>query len=205
MSQQAWRAALAAHPAAIEALVVGASAGGVNALLAIFAGLQPGFGVPVVVVLHLPDNHRSSLAEVLGRRLGLPAKEADSGEQLQPGMIYFAAPGYHLSVEADRSLSFSREEPVYYSRPAIDFLFESAADVYGPALAGFLLTGANQDGAAGLAAIKQQGGFTVVQDPNEAHVPTMPMAALALQQPDVIAGLVEIRALLAELEATRTC
>lgn len=205
MSQQPWQVRLAAHPVPIKALVVGASAGGVTALLTIFAGLKPGFKLPIVVVLHLPDNRQSQLAEVLSRRLGLPAKEADIREVLQPGMLYFAAPGYHLSVEADYSLSFSREEPVYFSRPSIDFLFESAADVYGPALAGVLLTGANQDGAAGLAAIKRSGGFTVVQDPQDAHVPTMPMAALALHQPDVVAGLVEIRALLVELEATHTC
>lgn len=205
MNLQPWRAALAAHPVPIEALVIGASAGGVSALLAILAGLKPGFKLPIAVVLHIPDNRQSHLAEVLGRRLGLPAKEADNREVLKAGMLFFAAPGYHLSVEADRSFSFSREEPVYFSRPSIDFLFESAADVYGPALAGVLMTGANQDGAAGIAAIKRQGGFTVVQDPQDAHVPTMPLAALALQQPNVVAGLVDIRALLEELEATHTC
>lgn len=201
MSPRNWQQALAAHPAPIEALVVGASAGGVSALLTIFSGLPANFRLPIVVVLHLQDNRRSELAEVMGRRLGVTAKEAESREQLQAGTLYFAAPGYHLSIETDHSLSFSREEPVYFSRPAIDYLFESAADAYGANLAGILLTGANQDGAAGLATIKQMGGFTVVQDPQDAHVPTMPLAALALHQPDVVAGLEDIRALLIELEA----
>ncbi|WP_339489213.1 chemotaxis protein CheB [Pseudomonas sp. EL_65y_Pfl2_R95] len=205
MRQTNWQAALAAHPRPIEALVVGASAGGVSALLTIFAALPAHFRLPIAVVLHLPDNRQSALAEVMGRRLGLTAKEADNHEHLQAGILYFAAPGYHLSVEADHSFSFSREEPVYFSRPSIDYLFESAADAYGANLAGVLLTGANEDGASGLLAIKQQGGFTVVQDPKDAHVPTMPLAALALHQPDVVAGLADIRALLVELEATHAC
>lgn len=205
MTEDNWQRALAAHPVAIQALVVGASAGGVSALLTIFADLPARFNLPIAVVIHLPDNRQSMLAEVLGRRLGLPAKEAENHEQLQSGTLYFAAPGYHLSVETDRSFSFSREEPVYFSRPSIDFLFESAADAYGAGLAGILLTGANQDGASGLAAIKQRGGFTVVQDPQDAHVPTMPMAALALHQPDVVARLADIRALLVEMEAAHAC
>ncbi|WP_417660733.1 chemotaxis protein CheB [Pseudomonas sp.] len=201
MNPRIWQQALAAHPAPIEALVVGASAGGVSALLTIFSGLPANFRLPIAVVIHLPDNRQSSLAEVMSKRLGLPAKEAENLEPLQAGTLYFAAPSYHLSVEADHSFSYSREEPVYFSRPSIDFLFESAADAYGSSLAGILLTGANQDGAAGLTAIKRLGGFTVVQDPQDAQVPTMPLAALALHQPDVIADLAEIRALLVEMEA----
>ncbi|ARU86529.1 chemotaxis protein CheB [Pseudomonas sp. M30-35] len=200
MIQSHWQAALAKHPTTIEALVVGASAGGVSALLTIFANLPAHPRLPIAVVIHLPDNHNSALAEVMGKRLGLPAKEAENLEPLEAGTLYFAAPGYHLSIEADHSFSYSREEPVYFSRPSIDILFESAADAYGANLAGILLTGANQDGASGLATIKRLGGFTVVQDPQDAHVPTMPLAALALHQPDVVAGLAEIRALLVEME-----
>ncbi|MNT45531.1 Chemotaxis response regulator protein-glutamate methylesterase of group 2 operon [compost metagenome] len=117
-------------------------------------------------------------------------------------MIYFAAPGYHLSVERDRSFSLSQEERVYFSRPSIDILFASAADAYGPALLGVLLTGANEDGAHGLAQIKQSGGYTIVQDPREAQVATMPKAALALHHPDYILPLHGIGQLLAKLEFT---
>ncbi len=184
----------------VEAVVVGASAGGVEALLSLFNELRAGFSLPLIVVLHLPDERRSQLAAVFDRRLALTVKEADDKESIVPGTLYFAAPGYHLSVEQDRTLSLSQEERLHHSRPAIDYLFESAADAYGEHLAAVLLTGANQDGAQGLLEVKRQGGLTIVQDPGEARVSTMPEAALALQQPDYILPLRGISRLLAELE-----
>ncbi|MEQ9726959.1 chemotaxis protein CheB [Pseudomonas sp. WHRI 8822A] len=187
-----------------EVVVVGASAGGVEALLGLFDGLPAGYGLPLVAVLHLPDNRESLLPDLFARRLALRVKEAQDKELLQPGTLYFAAPGYHLCIEADRSFSYSREEPVHFSRPSIDYLFQSAADAYGAKAMGILLTGANQDGAAGLYTIKQRGGVTVVQDPQEAQVATMPEAALALHQPDYILSLRGILALLAELDS-RPC
>ena len=113
---------------------------------------------------------------------------------------YFATPGYHLSVEQDRSFSLSLEPRVHHSRPAIDYLFESASDAYGANLLAVLLTGANRDGALGLAQVKQRGGLTVVQDPLEAQVATMPQAALDLHQPDHILTTRGIGRLLVELE-----
>ena len=184
----------------IEAVVIGASAGGVEALLTLFSELPRKFELPIIVVLHLPDERRSQLAEVFAKRVALPVKEAEDKESVTPGTLYFAAPGYHLSVEQDRSLSLSLEARLHYSRPAIDYLFESAADAYGPRLAAILLTGANQDGARGLAEVKRRGGLTVVQDPQEAQVATMPDAALALHQPDYILSLRGISRLLVELE-----
>ncbi|MCO7573640.1 chemotaxis protein CheB [Pseudomonas chlororaphis] len=184
----------------VEAVVVGASAGGVEALLSLFNELRASFSLPLIVVLHLPDERRSQLADVFDRRLALTVKEADDKESIVPGTLYFAAPGYHLSVEQDRTLSLSQEERLHHSRPAIDYLFESAADAYGEHLAAVLLTGANQDGAQGLLEVKRQGGLTIVQDPSEARVSTMPEAALALQQPDYILPLRGISRLLAELE-----
>lgn len=187
---------------AVDLLVVGASAGGVEALLKIFALLPAQARLPIVTVLHLPDDGISHLAEIFSRRLSLTCKEVDDKEPLRAGVLYFAAPGYHVSVEQDRSLSLSREEPVHFSRPSIDILFESAADVYGDRLAAVLLTGANYDGARGLLQVKEQGGFTVVQDPAQAQVRTMPEAALALQTPDYILPLNDIAKLLVELERT---
>ncbi|AZF58458.1 chemotaxis protein CheB [Pseudomonas sp. R11-23-07] len=184
----------------IEAIVVGASAGGVEALLSIFGGLPTTFGLPIVAVLHLPDERRSQLAEVFARRLRIPVKEARDKESIEAGTLYFAGPGYHLSVEHDRSLSLSQEDRVHHSRPAIDFLFASAADAYGRGLLAILLTGANQDGARGLAHVKQSGGITVVQDPAEARIAVMPLAALALHTPDHILFLSQIGSLLASLE-----
>ncbi|SEO35981.1 chemotaxis protein CheB [Pseudomonas sp. NFACC39-1] len=184
----------------IQAVVVGASAGGVEALLKVFGQLPKGFGVPILVVLHLPDERDSQMAQVFGHRLAIPVQEAQDKQNIQPGTLYVASPGYHLSVEADRSLSLSLEEPVHHSRPSIDVLFESAADAFGPNLLAVVLTGANNDGAQGLAKVRELGGITVVQDPDEAQVSTMPEAALALQEPDHILTLQGIGQLLAALE-----
>ncbi|WP_430310193.1 chemotaxis protein CheB [Pseudomonas sp. PONIH3] len=184
----------------VRAIVIGASAGGVSALFSVLGALPGDFAIPVLCVLHLPDDRHSQLAEVLQRRLRRPVREALDKARIEPGLIYVAGPGYHLSVERDFSLSLSQEEPVHFSRPAIDFLFESAADAYGSELLGVLLTGANEDGAQGLLRIKQSGGRTVVQDPCEAQVALMPEAALALHDPDHILSLSGIGQLLATLE-----
>lgn len=186
----------------IEAVVIGASAGGVQALLTVLSALPRSLRLCVIVVLHLPEDRESQLAEIFQFRLPIAVREAADKEAITPGTLYFAGPGYHLSVEMDRTFSLSSEEPVHYSRPAIDILMESAADVYGPALAGILLTGANNDGAEGMARIQQLGGLTVVQDPAEAEAPTMPEAAIRRLKPDFILKLAGIRDLL--LELTRT-
>lgn len=184
----------------IEAVAVGASAGGIEALLHLFAGLKEGWRLPILAVLHLGEGRDSLLAEVFGRRLAIPVREAVDKAPIAAGTLYFAPTGYHLLVEQDRTFALSCDPPVHYSRPAIDVLMESAADAYGPRLAGIVLTGANEDGAAGLAAVKRRGGFTVVQDPAEAAVPLMPSAAIARHQPDRVLKLRAIAALLANLE-----
>ena len=184
----------------VRAIVIGASAGGVTALFSVLGALPADFAIPVLCVLHLPDDRHSQLAEVLQRRLRRPVHEALDKARIEPGLIYVAGPGYHLSVERDFSFSLSQEAPVHFSRPAIDFLFESAADAYGPGLLGVLLTGANEDGARGLLHIRQSGGRTVVQDPRDAQVALMPEAALALHDPDHILSLGGIGQLLATLE-----
>ncbi|AYN93161.1 chemotaxis protein CheB [Pseudomonas sp. LTJR-52] len=184
----------------IEAIVVGASAGGLQALSVLLVGLVETFRLPIVVVVHMPEDKDSKLAEIFRLRLEIDVKEADEKEPLHPGTLYFAPPGYHLLIEQDKTLSLSREERVHFSRPSIDVLFESAADVFGEHLCGVLLTGANEDGAAGLRAIHRAGGLTVVQDPAEAFVPTMPEAALRLFTPDFILPVRDINTLLVELE-----
>lgn len=188
----------------VRAVVIGASAGGVSALFSVLGALPEAFALPVLCVLHLPDDRHSQLAEVLQRRLRRPVREACDKAPIEAGLIYVAGPRYHLSVEQDLTLSLSQEDPVHFSRPAIDYLFASAADAYGPGLLGILLTGANEDGARGLLQIKQSGGRTVVQDPRDAQVALMPEAALALHSPDHILSLSGIGQLLATLEP-RTC
>lgn len=182
------------------AVVIGASAGGVNALLEILPALPKSTPFPVVVVLHVMKGRQNQLAEVFQQRLAVRVLEAADKDELRPGTLYFAPAGYHLSVEEGGVLSLSQEEPVHFARPAIDITMQSAADVYGPALVGILLTGANQDGAAGMAAIGAAGGLTIVQDPAEAQVAVMPNEAIRLRQPDLVLTLQEIRSLLLKLE-----
>lgn len=189
--------AAAARP--IEAVVIGASAGGFEALLAILKDLPATYPMPLVAVLHLPESHESKLAELFGYRLSVQVREARDKESLAPGTLYFAPSGYHLSIENDYSFSLSCEDRVAYARPSIDVLFASAADAYGQALAGILLTGANYDGATGLAGMQVAGALTIVQDPASAEVPTMPEAAIRRMTPDLILTLAEIRSLLCRL------
>jgi two-component system chemotaxis response regulator CheB len=184
----------------IDAVVIGASAGGLAALGVLVAGLDDSFRLPLLMVQHVPEGVPTRLAEIFARKTGLCVKEADEKEPVVGATLYFAAPGYHLLVERDFSLSLSQDEPVLFSRPSIDVLFESAADVWGPRVAGILLTGASEDGAAGLAAIHRAGGLTVVQDPDEAEASTMPHAALQRFAPDYILPLRDIHRLLRELE-----
>ena len=185
---------------AVAAVAIGASAGGVEALLALLPSLPPGFGPPVIVVLHQAEDRDSLLADLFASRARLAVRQAADKEMLAPGTIYFAPPGYHLLLEADRSFSLSCDAPEHFSRPSIDVLFDSAADALGPGLAAVLLTGANQDGAAGLAHAGRQGGLTVVQEPDEASSREMPLAALALRAPDFVLPLQGIRQLLACLQ-----
>jgi two-component system chemotaxis response regulator CheB len=189
----------AAAMRAIEAVVIGASAGGFEALLKVLKGLPATYPMPLVAVLHLPENHDSRLAELFGHRLALRVREARDKESLAAGTLYFAPPGYHLSIENDLSFSLSCEDRVSYARPAIDVLFQSAADACGKSLAGILLTGANYDGAAGLAGMRIAGALTIVQDPATAEVSTMPEAALRRMTPDLILPLAEINSLLHRL------
>ena len=184
----------------IDAVIIGGSAGGLEAMLRILSVLPAGYRLPLVALLHLPGSGDSKLAEVLGARLAIPVEEAVDKACITPGTLYIAPGGYHLLVEQDHSFALSCEAPVHYSRPSIDVLMESAADAWGPRLAGILLTGANDDGADGLARIGEHGGLTVVQDPQEAAIPTMPRAAIQRRAPDLVLPLDRIRALLLELE-----
>jgi two-component system, chemotaxis family, protein-glutamate methylesterase/glutaminase len=184
-----------------EAVVIGASAGGVEALMVLLADLPSGWRLPVVAVLHLPESHESRLPEVFAPRMRIQVREARDKAPVDRATLYFAAPGYHLSIERDRCFSLSCEPPLHWSRPSIDVLMGSAADAYGPALIGVLLTGANEDGADGLALIHRAGGFTAVQDPDEAHVATMPRAALARHRPDRILPLRQLRELLLQMDS----
>lgn len=180
-----------------EAVVIGASAGGSAALAQLLPRLPAAFPLAVVVVRHLHPLQTGLPFPYQTRDWALPLKEADEKEPIRPGWIYFAPPNYHLLIESDRTFALSIDERVNYVRPSIDVLFESAADVYGVHLVGVILSGANQDGAAGLRRIKERGGLTVVQDPATAEISLMPQAALALTRIDHVLPPAEIGALLA--------
>lgn len=161
-----------------RAVAIGASAGGVEALSAVLPALPRTFPAAVLVVIHLPRDKPSVMAEIFASRCRMPVREAQDKEPVQPGIVYFAPPDYHLLVDEGPALALSVDDPVLYSRPSIDVLFESAAQVYGPELAGVVLTGGNEDGSAGLEAIARAGGACLVQDPAGAVAPYMPRAAM---------------------------
>ena len=162
----------------VEAVVLGASAGGVEALSAILPSLPSDYPLPLMVVVHVPPDKPSLLPQLFRAKCGIDVREAEDKEPIQGGTIYFAPPDYHLLVERDKRLSLSSEEPVLYCRPSIDVLFETAAEAYSVGLVGVILTGANSDGALGLQAVWQAGGTALAQRPDQAHAPAMPSAAL---------------------------
>lgn len=183
----------------VKAVVVGASAGGIEAMMQLFRPLPPDYPLSIICVLHLPETHESNLAEVFQQWTRIRVLEAEDKADIVNGKLYFAPAGYHLLVEPGATFSLSCEEPVNYSRPAIDILMQTAAQAYGSGLLGILLTGANFDGAVGMKTIKHCGGLTIVQAPLEAKSGTMPGEAIRLQTPDLIAGLSGIKNILLRL------
>jgi two-component system chemotaxis response regulator CheB len=181
------------------AIVIGGSAGALEALGAILPALPIGFAMPIAIVLHVPPARTNHLTKVLGARTALDVHEAEDKEPLAAATIYVAPADYHLLVEGTGRLSLSADDPVRFSRPSIDVLFESAADAYGPSLVGVLLSGANDDGARGLARIKAAGGTTVVQSPLTCISRQMPMAAIRLEVVDHLLPLSAIGPFLARL------
>ncbi len=178
-------------PQTHDIVVVGASAGGVEALAELAAALPPGLPAAVLVVLHMPAYGHSVLPEILSRRGPLPARHAVDGEPLLTGCIYVAPPDHHLLVR-DSKILLTRGPAENNHRPAIDTLFRSAARAYGPRTVGVVLTGTLDDGTAGLQAIKSRGGRALVQDPNEALFSGMPLSAIenvAVDKIETLAGL----------------
>ncbi len=182
-----------------DAVVIGASSGGMQALKTLLSALPASFLLPIVIVQHIHEHSDAYLAEYLSRAGALAVKDAEDKETPQPGMAYLAPAGYHLLIEPDGSFSLSMDEKVNYCRPSIDMLFESAADAFGDRLIGVVLTGANADGAAGLKIIRQRGGMAIVQNPKTAESPYMPQAAMQCAQPDHVLDLEKIAPLLIKL------
>jgi two-component system chemotaxis response regulator CheB len=186
----------------IDAIVIGASAGGVEALSVLLPGLPSALKPPVIIVLHLPRERPSLLTEIFARKCALQVKEAEDKMRVEPGTVYFAPPDYHLLLDEGPQFALSIDELVHFSRPSIDVLFESAADIYAERLMGIILTGANDDGAAGLAAVHRAGGVTLVQEPGSAQVPMMALSALKRTAADFVLPLEGIADLLISLART---
>lgn len=186
----------------LDLVAVGCSWGGLAALIRWLEALPSGYRVATVIVQHR-NEAPSALAEILDRHTPMPVVEPDDKEELRPGHVYVAPPGYHLLVDRHH-FSLDTEAPVRYSRPSVDVLFQSAAVAFGPRMAGIVLTGANDDGAAGLAKVAAAGGLALVQDPATAERPTMPAAALQAAPGAVVGDIDELaRAVAAAAEPSR--
>lgn len=190
--------------AARDAIVIGGSSGAIEVLNLLLPALPAGLRAAVIVLLHLPRDRRSLLVEIFRDRCALPVREAEDQQPILPGHLYFAPPDYHLLVDRGPRLALSIGPLVHFSRPSIDVLFQSAADCYGAGLLGILLSGANEDGAQGLAAIHAAGGQAVVQAPDSAAMRAMPDAALALVDTAHVLPPAAIATLLARLPAQAT-
>jgi two-component system chemotaxis response regulator CheB len=179
-------------------VVVGASSGGIDAFAKLLSALPRELGGTVAAVLHRGEASGEELTRHLQAASILPVREAQDKDDLRRGTVYIAPSNYHLLVEKD-GLALSTGSPVAWARPSIDVLFESAADAWGKQVIGVILTGANSDGAKGLARIKERGGVTIVQEPSGAEYPSMPRAAIAASRIDHVLTLAEIPPLLARL------
>jgi len=184
----------------VDAIVIGASAGGVDALMTLLPELSADLSLPIFIVVHVPRDRPSLLPEIFAQKCALPVCEAQDKEPVRPGRVYFAPPDYHLLIDEGPQLALSSDELVNYSRPSIDVLFESAADVYGPRLLGIILTGANDDGTEGLAAVGEAGGVTIVQQPHSAQVKQMVISALNRNPTSHVLDLEGIAAVLRTLD-----
>ena len=182
-----------------ELIVIGASWGGLGALEAVLSALPRDFSTPIAIAQHRAiDSGSGALSSVLGARTGRDVCEAGDKDPIEPGHVYVAPPDYHLLVEPD-GFALSTEGPVHYSRPSIDVLFDSAADVHADRLVAVILTGANEDGAHGIERVRRRGGLTIAQDPATAERREMPDAAIATGCVQHVVALDEVAPLLVGL------
>jgi len=179
-----------------KVVIIGGSAGSLNALMQILPDLSQLNGFAVVIVLHRKSTDDQTLEELIALKSTITVKIVEDKVPLVPGYIYVAPSNYHLLFEKNDTLSLDISEKINYSRPSIDVSFESASEIYGEALVGILLSGSNTDGTYGLKAIKAAGGTIVVQNPTVAEMPFMPHNAILNTNPDFVLDNQEILKLL---------
>jgi len=178
--------------AAFDVVAIAASAGGLTAITMLLSYLPSDFPAAIVIVQHLDPRHRSLMAEILSRSTSLQVKQAEAGDNLQPGIVYIAPPNQHLLVNSDGSLSLSRSELVHFVRPSADLLFESVAASQKDRAIAVVLTGTGVDGSMGVQAIKKMGGTVIVQSEESAQFAGMPAASIQTRSVDFILPLDEI-------------
>lgn len=170
-------------------MAIGASWGGVEALSILVRMLPSDWSLPIVIIQHQHAHSGSALEYILSRQTALQVMDAEDKLELQKGQICIAPANYHLLVERGGIVSLTLDAPVNYSRPSIDVTFSSLAEEYGRRCIGVLLTGANEDGVEGLRQIRNQGGLTIAQSPDEAEAPVMPRAAIEAGVVDKVLSL----------------
>lgn len=161
----------------IELVVIGGSSGSITVLIEILKNLKKDIHFPILIIIHRLKTGRSKLIEVFQKVTSLKVEECNEKITMKDGHVYIAPEDYHVLIESNKTISLDISEPVNFSRPSIDVSFQSAAHVFNNQLAGFLLTGANKDGAEGLYKIYRNNGFCAIQNLNEAEIDTMPKAA----------------------------
>ena len=191
------------HTAHYRAVIIGGSAGGLEALGDIVSALPSDFALPVLVVQHLHPSDDGSLVRYLGRITHLRVLEPCDKERFEPGCVYTAPANYHMLVEQSGTIALCVSEKVNWSRPSIDVLFGSAARAWGESVIAVILSGASADGTKGIWAVKEAGGLTIAQDPASAESPVMPQAAIDAGGVDEVLRLEEIGQRLIELGTIR--
>lgn len=183
-----------------NAIVIGVSSGGMNAMNLIFPLLPKEFKIPIIIVQHINARSDSQWITFLNKKSNLYIKEVDEKELIKQGIVYIAPPNYHLLIEKNKTFSLTVDERINFARPSIDVLFESAAEAYKSKLIGIILTGSNRDGSKGIKRIKEYGGLTIIQNPETAESSYMPLSAISSITPDYILSLEEIMKLLLLLD-----
>ncbi len=177
-------------------IVIGGSAGSNDSLDYLFRNLKKCYDLPVIIVQHMKGDIGELYYKIMNENSFLRIKEAEEKEKIKRGVIYFAPGDFHLLVENDETFTLTLEERENYSRPSIDSLFMSAADVYKDELIAVLLSGASEDGTKGMKRVKDFGGLTVVQDPETAQYPYMPKSAIKNVNVDRILSIEQIKDLM---------
>ncbi|MFH7015411.1 chemotaxis protein CheB [Flavobacterium sp. FlaQc-47] len=175
-----------------KVVIIGGSAGSLNALMQILPELPDLNGFAIVIVVHRKSTDDQTLEDLISLKSSIPFKIIEDKVPLVPGFVYVAPSNYHLLFEKNKTLSLDISEKINYSRPSIDVSFESAAEIYGNSLVGILLSGSNSDGTQGLKAIKAAGGTIAVQNPLSADMPFMPNNAILYTNPDFVLNINEI-------------